>query len=233
MSDGCIVPVSSVPLGTVLGVPLMRGATGRLVEKMLDIGVRGAIGRLARRHGSRGGARLTGEVDGAVLLHAARPEDQVGMRIQIIVSPDHDPARFGLRGVEDPDLGHLAAGVPFLPLHHTKCGSRVVVPRWQATHYESAGERGRWLLHRGLAPKTEHWPMPFLRDGGGVLDMSRYSLSPRGVVRLQVHTILDPPCDAPCRRLRELIGKRGALTRAAARPRRRRPRSATSGAMAL
>jgi hypothetical protein len=74
----------------------MLGATSRLVKKMLDIGVCASIGRVARRHYGRGCTCLTGEVDRAVLLHAACPEDQIWMRIEIIIGTDRNPARFSL-----------------------------------------------------------------------------------------------------------------------------------------
>src|SRR5215212_439905 len=84
------------------------------------------------------------------------------MRVEIIVCADRDRARFGLRGIEDPHLGHLAAGVLLLPLHHTERGGGIVAPRRQATRDDGAGERRRWLPHCGLALETEHWPSPFL-----------------------------------------------------------------------
>src|SRR5215212_7499531 len=96
---------------------------------MVDVLVPGAIGCLASRSYSRGRSRLAGEIDGAVLLYPASPQDEDGMRVEIVVRANSDATRCSLRRIEDSDLGHLTAGVLLLPLHHAEGGSGVAAPR--------------------------------------------------------------------------------------------------------
>src|SRR3954453_4814098 len=159
-SDGRIVHGLGVPIGIVSGILLVLGSSLCLIEKMLDISVRGSISGLAHRDHGRCCARLTGEMHGAILLDATCPEDQIRMHVEISVGADRDPTPFGLQRIEDSDLGHLAAGVLLLLLHHAEGRDRVSTPRGQTTRFDRAGERSRWLLHCSFAPETEHVSTP-------------------------------------------------------------------------